>query len=96
MSAPVQPIVIPTSYVAVCRACEYENTFDWPSPSVECGGCGGLVVVSWPARDDPFGRLVNLCRELDMEMDGVACPRTAAAVFNAIRSVLSEMDDQSE
>ena len=37
-------------------------------------------------------RLVALCRELDMEMDGVKCPAAAAAILNAIRGVLEELE----
>jgi len=40
----------------------------------------------------PKDRLVGLCRELDVEMDGVApIPATAAAILNGIRSVLNEI-----
>lgn len=39
-------------------------------------------------------RLVYLCRELDIEMDGVSpIPETAAAILNGIRRVLNEIDD---
>ena len=40
----------------------------------------------------PCERLVSLCRELDMKMDGVACPAAAAACLNGIRFILSELD----
>lgn len=40
----------------------------------------------------PHQRLESLCRELDMEMDGVRVPQTAAAILNGIRSVLSEIE----
>jgi len=35
-------------------------------------------------------RLLRLCRELDMEMDGVACPASAAAILNAIRGIVAD------
>lgn len=35
-------------------------------------------------------RLFNLCRELDMELDGVNMPATAAAIMNAIRGLVTE------
>lgn len=35
-------------------------------------------------------RLRALCQELDIEMDGVAVPASAAAILNAIRSVVAE------
>jgi hypothetical protein len=35
-------------------------------------------------------RLIRLCVELDMEMDGVRVPASAAAILNAIRSILNE------
>jgi len=37
-------------------------------------------------------RLVSLCRELDMEMDGVTCPAATAGLLNAIRDTLSDLD----
>ena len=37
-------------------------------------------------------RLVVLCRELDSELDGVLVPSSAAAILNAIRSLLAELD----
>jgi hypothetical protein len=41
-------------------------------------------------------RLRALCVELDMEMDGVKVPHSAAAVLNAIHRVLAEEDDAME
>ena len=38
-------------------------------------------------------KLIRLCRELDIEMDGVACPGSAAAILNAIRSIVSDVED---
>jgi hypothetical protein len=35
-------------------------------------------------------RLIRLCIELDVEMDGVRVPATAAAILNAIRSILDK------
>lgn len=36
-------------------------------------------------------RLMELCTELDMEMDGrVTVPASAAAIFNTLRSIVSE------
>jgi len=35
-------------------------------------------------------RLIRLCVELDMEMDGVRVPASAAAILNAIRGILSK------
>lgn len=35
-------------------------------------------------------RLIRLCVELDMEMDGVRVPAAAAAILNAIRGILSK------
>lgn len=37
-------------------------------------------------------KLFRMCRELDMEMDGVACPASAAACLNAIRQIVTEDD----
>ncbi len=38
--------------------------------------------------------LVRLCRELDMELDGVRLPATAAAIANGIRSTLERLEDE--
>jgi len=35
-------------------------------------------------------QLIRLCVELDMEMDGVAVPATAAAILNGIRRILNK------
>lgn len=35
-------------------------------------------------------RFLILCTELDMEMDGVRCPASAAAILNALRSIVTE------
>lgn len=35
-------------------------------------------------------RLIRLCVELDMEMDGVRVPASAAAILNAIRGILDK------
>ena len=35
-------------------------------------------------------RLIRLCIELDMEMDGVRVPASAAAILNAIRGILNK------
>lgn len=35
-------------------------------------------------------KLLGLCTELDVEMDGVRCPATAAAILNGLRSIVSE------
>ena len=45
-----------------------------------------------PMTSDPKERLFILCRELDMEMDGVRVPATAAAILNAIRSIITERE----
>jgi len=37
-----------------------------------------------------MSRLVELCRELDAEMDGVQLPATAAAILNTIRAALPD------
>lgn len=37
-----------------------------------------------------MSRLVELCRELDVELDGVKVPETAAAILNTIRAVLPD------
>lgn len=40
-------------------------------------------------------KLEGLCRELDVEMDGVSpIPATAAAILNGIRRVLGDIDDE--
>ena len=44
-------------------------------------------------RKTPYERLASLCRELDVEMDGVNCPASAAACLMGIREVLNEIDD---
>jgi hypothetical protein len=41
---------------------------------------------------DERRRLLRLCAELDMEMDGVKCPRTAAAILAALRGIVSEYE----
>ena len=38
--------------------------------------------------------LVELCRELDEELDGVKIPASAAAIVNAIRSIVEEIDEE--
>ena len=42
-----------------------------------------------------YEKLVRLCSELDTEMDGVVCPASAAAILNAIRFTLADIDDES-
>jgi hypothetical protein len=37
-----------------------------------------------------MSRLVELCRELDAEMDGVKVPASAAAILNTIRAALPD------
>ena len=37
-------------------------------------------------------RLIRLCRELGMELDGVAIPATASAIVNGMRTVLADID----
>ena len=39
-------------------------------------------------------KLAGLCEELDMEMDGVSVPASAAAILNAIRHIISEASDE--
>lgn len=41
-------------------------------------------------------RLVGLFRELDVELDGVLVPSSAAAIINAIRLLLAETLDSNE
>jgi hypothetical protein len=44
----------------------------------------------------PEQRLVYLCRELDVEMDGVSpIPQTAAAILMGIRRVLNDYYDET-
>ena len=51
-------------------------------------------IVRQRLRSDPAYRIVMLCRELDMEMDGVSeIPASAAAILNGIRAALSELPD---
>lgn len=33
-----------------------------------------------------------MARELDVEMDGVKCPASAAAILNTIRDIIREID----
>ena len=40
--------------------------------------------------------LYALCKELDVEMDGVKCPATAAAILNAIRSKIKEIENDED
>lgn len=42
--------------------------------------------------DKVFVELLLLVKELDIEMDGVRCPASAAAILNRFRSILSELD----
>jgi hypothetical protein len=42
---------------------------------------------------DPVYRLVSLAKMLDVEMDGVSVPATAAAILNGIRASLNELED---
>ena len=35
-------------------------------------------------------RFLNLCTELDVEMDGVRCPASAAAILNALRGIVTK------
>ena len=42
----------------------------------------------------PKERLFALCRELDIEMDGVRCPASAAAILIAIRSVIRKAENE--
>lgn len=41
-------------------------------------------------------RLMILCKELDIEMDGVKCPRTAAAILNGIREIVTRDEELDE
>ena len=41
-------------------------------------------------------RLERLCRELDVEMDGVQVPQAAAAILNGIRGVIEDLDSLYE
>lgn len=41
--------------------------------------------------DKVFVELLLLVEELDIEMDGVRCPGTAAAILNRFRSILDEV-----
>ena len=41
-------------------------------------------------------RLHRLCIELDVEMDGVTIPASAAAILNAIRDVLQKLEVSDE
>ena len=45
-------------------------------------------------RQHPILKLVRLCEELDMEMDGVTVPATAAAILNGIRATLDELEGE--
>ena len=33
-----------------------------------------------------------MARELDVEMDGVKCPASAASILNTMRSIINEID----
>jgi len=41
-----------------------------------------------------YARLVGLCRELDIELDGVNVPGSAAAILNAIRKILRDLEEE--
>lgn len=53
---------------------------------------GKLVPYKRPKGRNAAERLIILFRELDMEMDGVRVPASAAAVLNGIRAVLNEIE----
>ena len=44
-------------------------------------------------RNDPAFRMVYLCRELDVEMDGVSEIPESAAILNGIRQALNDLPD---
>jgi phytoene/squalene synthetase len=44
--------------------------------------------------NDHLAQLEMLCRELDEELDGVQLPRSAAAILNAIRVILDDIDEE--
>lgn len=44
----------------------------------------------------PQSELIRLCKELDIELDGVRMPAMAAAIVNGIRRVLDEIEDAEE
>lgn len=44
-----------------------------------------------PTNRSRMKNLVTLCRMLDVEMDGVECPKAAAAILNAIRVNINEL-----
>ena len=48
-----------------------------------------LVTSGRPLMHAEESRLLVLCRELDVEMDGVECPASAAAILNAIRGIVA-------
>ena len=53
--------------------------------SAECGiceACGGQALCE--------NELVILVRELDLELDGVILPSSAAAIINRLRELISE------
>jgi len=41
-----------------------------------------------------YEKIVRLSRELDAEMDGETCPASVAAILNAIRFTLEDIDDE--
>ena len=45
------------------------------------------------AMENATNKLVRLCKELDEEADGVKVPRALAALLNAIRATLEEIDE---
>ena len=47
-------------------------------------------------RSDYLEQLLRLARELDIEMDGVRCPRSAAAILNGHREIIRLIDSLDE
>ena len=54
---------------------------------VKAGG-GRILALCKEADLEKLVPLLTLCRELDVEMDGVKCPKSAAAILNRIRSLI--------
>lgn len=48
------------------------------------------------ARIDYLEQLLRLARELDIEMDGVRCPGSAAAILNGNREIIRLIDGLEE
>jgi hypothetical protein len=82
---PGRLFVVPRgNFTSICELTELEG-----ERTKEAAKANGRIIASSVT-------LYTLCKELDIEMDGVKCPATAAAILNAIRSEIERIESEDE